>query len=84
MSGRNEWGMEKKIHKKGFHHLFQPIYVLENWHVFGYEVLLRRECTPSPELLFRVALQKTDCMTWIVAQFIMLSLRQIFGTSDCL
>jgi len=58
MSGRNEWLMEDMIHKRWFHHVFQPIYALENWHVFGYEVLLRRECTPSPELLFRVALQK--------------------------
>jgi EAL domain-containing protein (putative c-di-GMP-specific phosphodiesterase class I) len=58
MSDANEMLLEDIIRKKMFHHVFQPLYVMENWKVFGYEALLRCQFFKNPELLFRLAMKK--------------------------
>jgi EAL domain-containing protein (putative c-di-GMP-specific phosphodiesterase class I) len=60
MSDRKGLLLEDIIQKGLFYHVFQPLYALENWHVLGYEVLLRSECTPTPEPLFRLASEKNN------------------------
>lgn len=50
--------LEDIIRKKMFHHVFQPLYILEYWGVFGYEALLRCTVFQNPESLFRLAVEK--------------------------
>jgi EAL domain-containing protein (putative c-di-GMP-specific phosphodiesterase class I) len=45
------------ISKNMFHHVFQPLYELENWCLFGYEALIRCKLPMNPEMLFRDAIQ---------------------------
>ncbi|WP_051331006.1 EAL domain-containing protein [Aneurinibacillus terranovensis] len=58
MSDANEMLLEDIIRKKMFQHVFQPLYVMKNWKVFGYEALLRCRFFENPELLFRLAMEK--------------------------
>jgi EAL domain-containing protein (putative c-di-GMP-specific phosphodiesterase class I) len=58
MSDGNGMLLEEIIRKKKFQHVFQPLYVMDNWKVFGYEALLRCEFFENPELLFRLAMEK--------------------------
>jgi len=48
--------LDKVMTEKKFHHVCQPLYDLNNWQVFGYEVLIRSELFESPEELFRCAI----------------------------
>lgn len=50
--------LEDILQKKIFQHVFQPLYELENWKVFGYEALIRCKFFESPEMLFRLAIEK--------------------------
>jgi len=43
------------IRKKQFHHVYQPVYDLRSWEIYGVEVLIRCEFFDSAELLFQVA-----------------------------
>lgn len=58
MSDANGMLLEDIIRKKMFHHVFQPLYALENWDVFGYEALLRCKFFQNPESLFQLAIEK--------------------------
>ncbi|MED5052948.1 EAL domain-containing protein [Anoxybacillus rupiensis] len=48
--------LEDIIRERRFRHVFQPLYVLENWQLFGYEALLRCEFFQNPECLFQWAM----------------------------
>jgi EAL domain-containing protein (putative c-di-GMP-specific phosphodiesterase class I) len=49
--------IEYIIRKNKFHHVYQPLYVLDNWCIFGYEALIRCDLQPNPEILFRTAIE---------------------------
>ena len=58
MPNANGLLLEDIIRKKMFHHVFQPLYALGNWDIFGYEALLRCKFFHSPECIFRLAIEK--------------------------
>ncbi len=58
MSDVNGQLLEDIIRKKMFYHVYQPLFSLENWDVFGYEALLRCKFFQNPESLFRLAVEK--------------------------
>lgn len=58
MPVENEMILDDIIRKKMFHHVYQPIYALEDWKVFGYEALLRCKFFQNPESLFQFAMKK--------------------------
>jgi EAL domain-containing protein (putative c-di-GMP-specific phosphodiesterase class I) len=58
MSVTNGMLLDDILRKKMFHHVYQPIYALEDWKVFGYEALLRCKFFQNPESLFQFAMEK--------------------------
>lgn len=58
MSDVNGLLLEEIVQKKKFHHVFQPLYDLNNWKIFGYEALLRCKYFQNPENLFHLAMEK--------------------------
>jgi EAL domain-containing protein (putative c-di-GMP-specific phosphodiesterase class I) len=46
------------VKEEDFFHYFQPIYNIKNWVKLGYEVLLRSEAYPNPELTFKQAIKE--------------------------
>lgn len=45
----------------GIHHVFQPLWNLENWSISGYECFLRSNSNLNPEEIFSEA-RKNDCL----------------------
>lgn len=60
------------VRKKQFHHVYQPLYILSNRQVYGYEALLRCKFFSNPEQLFQLAMRKNklfdlDCCSIVRA-----------------
>ncbi|MBE3555115.1 MAG: EAL domain-containing protein [Thermicanus sp.] len=58
MSNQNDLLFEEIMANKIFHHLYQPLYVLSNWKLLGYEALLRSPFFQDPESLFHLSMRK--------------------------
>lgn len=54
----NDQLLDKVVKEKVFYHVCQPLYDLNSWQVFGYEILIRSELFENPEQLFRCAKDK--------------------------
>ncbi len=58
MSNQNDLHFEEIMANRGFHHLYQPLYVLSSWKLLGYEALLRSPFFQDPESLFHLSMEK--------------------------
>jgi EAL domain-containing protein (putative c-di-GMP-specific phosphodiesterase class I) len=47
--------IQRVIEEEHLYHVFQPIFDLENWGEIGYEVLLRTNFAPNPDIAFQEA-----------------------------
>ncbi|QYY43226.1 EAL domain-containing protein [Aneurinibacillus thermoaerophilus] len=51
----SEKDLDTILSKKMFYHLYQPLYNLSNWKIYGYEAFFRTEQVNNPELFFLLA-----------------------------
>ncbi len=57
MAKRNGRSIQYMIENKMFSHVFQPIYDLQEWEIFGYEALIRTNQFPNAESFILLARQ---------------------------
>lgn len=70
--------IKKIIHNKSFYHVYQPIYLLSEWRILGFESFFRSNFTSDPEGLFQFAM-KTNNLYELDTQSIMKSVLDFYA-----